>query len=250
VLSVLPRLTACNYLFGIFWSLYCLSFLDLRLVITSLVSFGHCVVCPSSTYGLWLPLVSFGHCVVCPSSTYGLWLPLWFLQSFLFYFFYIFMFIRSHLKLQTPDSFRIHYRTLFHFYLKKNWLEFRFRSRDFSFNLFPVWQPYCWRFWNDIVPMHTSTINAPFGSVLTCIYKTYKKEKIEDTKEVICLSFLDLRLVITSLVSFGHCVVCPSSTYGLWLPLWYLLVFVLFVLPRFTDSDYPFAIFKLFIQHA
>jgi hypothetical protein len=22
-------------------------------------------------------------------------------------------------------------------------LEFRFRSRDFSFNLFPVWQPYC-----------------------------------------------------------------------------------------------------------
>jgi hypothetical protein len=33
--------------------------------------------------------------------------------------------------------------------------------------------------------MHTSTINAPFGSVLTCIYKTYKKEKIEDTKEVI-----------------------------------------------------------------
>ena len=33
--------------------------------------------------------------------------------------------------------------------------------------------------------MHTSTINDPFGSVLTCIYKTYKKEKIEDTKEVI-----------------------------------------------------------------
>jgi hypothetical protein len=22
-------------------------------------------------------------------------------------------------------------------------LEFRFRSHDFSFNLFPVWQPYC-----------------------------------------------------------------------------------------------------------
>ena len=79
VLSVLPRLTACDYLFGVFWSLCCLAFIDLRLVITSLVSFGHCVVCPSSTYGLWLPLVSFGHCVVCPSSTYGLWLPLWYL---------------------------------------------------------------------------------------------------------------------------------------------------------------------------
>ena len=26
---------------------------------------------------------------------------------------------------------------------KKIRLEFRFRSRDFSFNLFPVWRPYC-----------------------------------------------------------------------------------------------------------
>ena len=40
-------------------------------------------------------------------------------------------------------------------------LEFRFRSHDFSLNLFPVWQPYCWRFWSAIVPIHTSTINAP-----------------------------------------------------------------------------------------
>ena len=61
---------------------------------------------------------------------------------------------------KNPDSFRIRYRTLFHFYLKKNRLEFRFRSRDFSFHLFPVWQPYCWRFWSTIVPIHTSTINA------------------------------------------------------------------------------------------
>jgi len=25
------------------------------------------------------------------------------------------------------------------------------------------------------------------------------------------------------LVSFGHCIVCPSLNYGFWLPLWYLL---------------------------
>jgi hypothetical protein len=37
-----------------------------------------------------------------------------------------------------------------------------------------------------------------------------------------CLSFFDLRLLITPLVSFGHCVVCPSLIYGFWLPLWYL----------------------------
>jgi hypothetical protein len=53
VLSVL-QITACDYYFGIFWSLYCLSF-HLRLVIITLVSFGHCIVCPS-VYGLWLPL--------------------------------------------------------------------------------------------------------------------------------------------------------------------------------------------------
>jgi hypothetical protein len=26
---------------------------------------------------------SFGHCVVCPSSNYGLWLPLWYIQTLL-----------------------------------------------------------------------------------------------------------------------------------------------------------------------
>jgi hypothetical protein len=111
VLSVLP-FTACDYHFGNFRPLDCLSF-HLRLVITSLVSFDHCIVCPS-VYGLWLPLwylltialsvlsftacdyhfgifwplhclsfnlrpvittlVSFYHCIVCP-SVYGLWLP-------------------------------------------------------------------------------------------------------------------------------------------------------------------------------
>jgi hypothetical protein len=43
------------------------------------------------------------------------------------------------------------------------------------------------------------------------------------------------------LVSFGHYVVCPLI-YRFWLPLWYLLVIMLFVL-WFTDSDYPFGIF-------
>jgi hypothetical protein len=38
--------SASDYLFGIFWSLYCLSFYLLPLII-SLVSFGHCIVCPS-----------------------------------------------------------------------------------------------------------------------------------------------------------------------------------------------------------
>jgi hypothetical protein len=55
MLSVLLRLTA--YLFGIFWSWWCLYFFDWRL--TPLVSFGHDVVCTSSIEGLplWYLLV-------------------------------------------------------------------------------------------------------------------------------------------------------------------------------------------------
>jgi hypothetical protein len=111
VLSVL--LTASDYPFVIFWSLYCLS--SLRLMITPLLSFGHCIVCPP--YGFWLPLcyllaivlpvlltasdypfvifwplyclsslrllitplLSFGHCIACPP--YGFWLPLCYLLA-------------------------------------------------------------------------------------------------------------------------------------------------------------------------
>jgi hypothetical protein len=52
-----------------------------------------------------------------------------------------------------------------------------------------------------------------------------------------CLSFFNLRLLMTPLVSFGHCIVCPSSTYGFWWPLWYLLSIALSVLLQSTASD-------------
>jgi hypothetical protein len=102
VLSVLPRFMTSDYIFGILWPLYCLSFLDLRFLITPLVSCGHCIVCPSSIYDFWLhlwyfmaialsvrprlttsdyPLVSCGHCIVYPSSIYDFWLPLWYLVA-------------------------------------------------------------------------------------------------------------------------------------------------------------------------
>ena len=51
VLSVLLRFTASDYPFGILWPLYCLFLYDLRLLITSLVSCGHCIACPSTIYG-------------------------------------------------------------------------------------------------------------------------------------------------------------------------------------------------------
>jgi uncharacterized membrane protein len=124
------RLTASEYPFGILWPLCCIS-LGLRLLITPLVSCGHCVVYPSA-YGFWIPLwylvaivlyilrftvskypfgilwplccisfgwrllntplVSCGHCVAYP-SVYGFWLPLWYLVAIALY---ILRFTASH----------------------------------------------------------------------------------------------------------------------------------------------------------
>jgi hypothetical protein len=58
-----------------------------------------------------------------------------------------------------------------------------------------------------------------------------------------CQLFFDIQILITPLVSFGHCVVSSSSIYRIWLPLWYLVAIVLSVLLRYTDSDYLFGIF-------
>jgi hypothetical protein len=47
-----PKDTKEGNLFGIFWSLCCLFFsFYVWLLITSLVSFGHCVISSSSMYG-------------------------------------------------------------------------------------------------------------------------------------------------------------------------------------------------------
>ena len=113
------------------------------------------------------PWVSFGHCVVCPSSIYGLWLPLGYLLAIV--------------------------------------LSVLLRYTDYD---------------------------CPLGNFWS----------------LCCLSFFDIRIMIAPWVSFGHCVVCPSSIYGLWLPLGYLLVIVLSVLLRFTNTDYPYCIFKFFWQ--
>ena len=254
VLSVL-RCMDSDYHFGIFWPLCCLSF-DVWILITPLVSFGHCVVCPSM-YGFWLPLwyllaivlsvlrcmdsdyhfgifwplcclsfdvwilittlVSFGHCVVCPSM-YRFWLPLWYLLAIVLS------------VLRCMDS-------------------------DYPFGIF--WPLCCLSFnvWILITPLvsfgHCVVCPSMYGfllplwyllaivlSVLRCIDSDYP---FGIFWPLCCLSF-DVWILITPLVSFGHCVVCPSM-YGFWLPLWYLLAIVLSVL-RCMDSDYPFGIFS------
>jgi hypothetical protein len=47
---------------------------------------------------------SFSHCIVCPSSNYGVWLPLWYLQTFI-YDFIVFIVEFYFASMFTPFSF-------------------------------------------------------------------------------------------------------------------------------------------------
>jgi hypothetical protein len=238
VLSVLTRFRTFDYPFGILWPLYCLSVLDLRLLIIPFVSCGHCIVFPSS--------------IVCPSSINDFWLPLWYLEAIVF----------SVLPRFTISDYP--FGILWPLYCM-SFLDFvlsvipRFTTSDYPFGI--LWPLCCLSFldlrlmiilfvscchcivcpssiydfwlllWYHVAILlsvlpRVTTSDYPFG-ILWPLY---------------CLSFLDLRLMITHLVSCGHCIVCPSSIYDFWLPLWYLVASVLSVLPRFTTFDYRYGI--------
>ena len=244
VLSDLLRFTDSEYTFGIFWPFCCLTFFDLQILITPLVSFGHCVAWPSSNYRFWLllgifwplcclsffdlqilitPLVSFGHCVVCSSSNYRFWLPLWYL-----------------LAIVLSDL-------------------LRFTDSDYTFGIF--W-PLCCLFFFEILILITTLVSfghcvvwpssiyrlwLPLCYLLAIVLSDLLRFTDSDYTVGIfwllcCLTVFDLQILVTSLVSFGHCVVCSSLRYWFWLPLWYLLAIVLSDLLRFTDSDYLFVI--------
>jgi hypothetical protein len=193
-----------NKTFGIFWPLYCLFFVDLLILITPLVSFGHCIVCSSSIYWFWLPLWYLLAIVLCvlrrfTDSDYPFGI---------FWALYCLFFVDLLILIAPLVSFGycIFCSSLFYFFCLLLWYLLAillfvllwFTSSDYSFGIF--WPLYC-------------------------------------------LFFFDLLLLITPLVSFGHCIVCSSLIYCFWLHLWYLLAFVLFVLLWFTASDYTFGIF-------
>jgi hypothetical protein len=200
VLSVL-RLTASDYPFGIFWLLCCLSFCDWQLLITHLVSCGHCVVCPA--------IDSF-------------WLPIWYLLA-------IVLFVLL-------------------------WLT----GSNYPFGIF--WSLCCLSFC-DLQLLITHVVS--FGHCVVCpaidslwlpiwygvaiVLSVLLRLTASDYPFVIlwllcCLSFCDWQLLISHLVSCGHCVVCPFVIDSFRLPIWYLLAIVLSVLLWLTASDYPFGI--------
>jgi hypothetical protein len=255
--------------FGILWPLCRLLFFDIQILITPLVSFGHCVVCSSSIYRFWLPLwylvaivssallrytdsdypfgifwplcclfffdililiiplVSFGHCVVSSSSIYRFWLPLWYLVA-----------IVSSALLRYTDSdypFDILCPLL------------RLLFFDIEMMITPlVYFGHCvvcsssiYRFW------------LPIWYLVAIVSSAFLRYTGSDYRFCIlwplcCLLLFDIQILITPLVYCGHYIVCSSSIYRFWLPLWYLVAIILSVL-RYTDSDYPFGIFKLFL---
>ena len=245
VSSALLRYTDSDYPFGIFWPLCRQFFFDIQILITPLVSCGHCVVSSSSIYRFWLslwylvaivssvllrytdsdyPLVSCGHCVVCSSSIYRFWLSLWYLVA-----------IVSSVLLRYTDS---------DYPFNILWPLCRLPLFDIGIRITPLVScAHCvvssssiYRFW------------LPLWYLLAIVLSVLIRYRDSDYSFGICWPlccqfFFDIRIQITPLVSFGHCVVSSSSIYRFWLPLWYILTIVLSVLLRYTDSDYPFGIF-------
>jgi hypothetical protein len=170
-----------GYLFGILWSLYCLSF-DLRfwlplwylvvivlyvlrftILVTSLVSCSHCIVCPS-IYGSGYP---FGilWSLYCLSIDLRFWLPLWYLVV-------IVLSVLRFTILITPLISCGHCIVCPSIY-----------DSGYPFGI--LWSLYCLsfdlRFW------------LPLWYLV-----------------VIVLPVLRFTILVTPLVSCGHCIVCPS----------------------------------------
>ena len=229
VLSVLLWYTDSDYPFGIFLPLCCLIFYDIQILITPLVSFGHCVVCSSMIYRFWVPpwyllalcclffydiqilitpLVSFGHCVVCSSMIYRFWLPLGIFWPLCCLFFYDIQILITPLV---------------------------------SFVHCVVWSSMIYRFW-----LHPWYLFVIVLSVL--LWYTDSDYTLGIFWPLWCLFFYDIQILITPLVSFGHCVFCSSMIYRFSLPPWYLLAIVLSVLLWYTDSEYPLVSFGIVLS--
>ena len=225
VSSVLLWFVPSDYPFGIFWPLYRLSYFDLCLLIIPSVSFGHCIFCPSSIDAFWLPLlVSFGHCIVCPTSIYAFWLPLCYMLAIVSSVLLWFMPSDYHIGICWPLY------PLSYFNVCLLITPFLYVGHCIvcptSINAF--WLPLCYMLAIvSSVLLRFMTSDYPFG-IFWPLYR---------------LSYFDLCLLITSLVSVGPCIVCPTSIYAFWLPIWYLLAIVSSVLLWFMPPDYPFGIF-------
>ena len=85
---------------------------------------------------------------------------------------------------------------------------------------------YCWR------PQDVLKMNF-FFNVGRSMILLYCNDVVTVTRSlVLYVCFVDCCLSFCPF-SFGHCVVCSSSIYGFWLPLWYLQAFLRYVCGRY-----------------
>ena len=190
---LLLRSMPSDYHIGIYWPLYRLSYFDLCLLIT--------------------PLVSFGHCIVCPTLIYAFWLPLWYLLAI----------VSSVLLWFMPSDYPF---VIF-------WPVYRLSYFDlcllitplFSFGQCIVCPTLINSFW-----LHLCFLLASVSSVLLWIMPSHYHFGI--FCPLYHLSYFNVCLLITPLVSFGHCIVCLTLMYAFWLPLSYMLAIVSSVLLR------------------
>ena len=193
-----------DYPFGIIWPLYRLSYFDSCLLITSLVSFDHCIVCPTLIYALWLPL---WYLLALVSSVllrfmpfdypFGIFWPLYLLSYFDLCLLITHLVSFGHC-IVCPTSIHAFWLTLWYLLTIVSSVLLWFMPSDYHIGI-------CW-------PLYR-------------------------------LSYFNVCLLITPLLYVGHCIVCPTSIYAFWLPLWYLFALVSSVLLWFVPSDYPFGIF-------
>jgi hypothetical protein len=95
-----------------------------------------------------------------------------------------------------------------------------------------------------LVAIVLSAVNWRTVNTMVTRYQSSKSEAVnwrtDNTLATRYQSSNQKRLLITTLVSCGHGIVCPSI-YGFWLLLWYLVAIVFSVL-QFTASDYYFGV--------
>ena len=250
-----------EYPFSIFWSLCCLIYRfwlllwyllvivlsDIQILISPLVSFGHCVVwytdsdCPFGTfwslccliYRFWLPLwyllvivlsdiqiliaplVSFGHCVVwytdsdCPFGIF--WSLCCLIYRLWLSLWYLLVIVLSDIQILISPLVSFGHCVVW------------YTDSDFPFGIF--WPLWCllYRFW----------LPFAFSWSLCClIYKfwfplwyllaivLFVIQILITLWFLLVIEFFDIQILIAPLVSFGHCVV------------WY------------TDSEYTFSMFR------
>ena len=248
LLSVCRRLKASDYYFGKCKPFYCLSVVHWRLLITTLICSSLSIVCLSSIevsdyhFGILKPfyclslvhwrllittLVYSSLSIVCLSSIEGFWLPLWYIQAFL-------------LSVYRP-----------------------LKASDYHFGIFKpfYWLPVVhWRLlittlvYSSLSIVCLSSIEGfwlPLWYIQAFLLSVCCPLKASDYhfgifKPFYCLSVVDWRLLIITLVYSSLSIVCLSSIEGFWLPLWYIQAFLLSVCRRLKASDYYFGIFKPF----